>query len=204
MISTSSGFSAAPHGPGRPQRALMYLAKAVTWRASSRVWLAAYSCAPWSQSTWQSAAERFSAPCSPCRIEEKLASCIAVDEADPLLRIGERLGDVGQAEDRIRSPPASSASFSMSKGVSKSMYFLSSGSQKWSWVAAMILSKAVERCAVAVELEHRLEVVRRHRAVHCVLGDVAVGHGASPGRLSAASQCRSGAAASQRPMTYAR
>ncbi len=37
------------------------------------------------------------------------------------------------------------ATFSMSKGVSKSMYFLSSGSQKWSWVALMILSKAVER-----------------------------------------------------------
>jgi hypothetical protein len=33
----------------------------------------------------------------------------------------------------------------MSNGSSKSMYFLSSGSQKWSWVAEMILSKAVER-----------------------------------------------------------
>ena len=33
----------------------------------------------------------------------------------------------------------------MSKGSSKSMYFLSSGSQKWSCVAEMILSKAVER-----------------------------------------------------------
>ena len=48
MISTSSVFKAAPHGTGRPQRDLMYFAKAVTWRASSRVWLAAYSCAPWS------------------------------------------------------------------------------------------------------------------------------------------------------------
>ena len=36
-------------------------------------------------------------------------------------------------------------SFSMSNGSVKSMYFLSSGSQKWSWVAEMILSKAVER-----------------------------------------------------------
>ena len=33
----------------------------------------------------------------------------------------------------------------MSKGSSKSIYFLSSGSQKWSWVAEMILSNAVER-----------------------------------------------------------
>jgi len=39
------------------------------------------------------------------------------------------------------------ASFSMSNGSSKSMYFLSSGSQKWSCVALMILSNAVERCS---------------------------------------------------------
>src|SRR3990167_10421046 len=70
MISTSRAFSVGPHSTGRPQRALTYLAKAVTWRASSRVWLAAYSCAPWSFSTWQRLADRFSAPCSPCRIDE--------------------------------------------------------------------------------------------------------------------------------------
>jgi hypothetical protein len=56
----------------------MYLAKAVTWRASSRVWFAAYSCAPWSFSTWHSDAERFSAPCSPCRIEENCHSAISL------------------------------------------------------------------------------------------------------------------------------
>lgn len=71
MISTSRVFRAGPHSTGLPQRALMYLAKPVTWRASSRVWLAAYSWAPWSLRTWQRLADRFSAPCSPCRIDEK-------------------------------------------------------------------------------------------------------------------------------------
>src|SRR6185437_16233148 len=33
---------------------------------------------------------------------------------------------------------------------------------------------------VAVELDHRLEIVGRDRAVHLVLGDVGVGHGVSP------------------------
>ncbi len=33
----------------------------------------------------------------------------------------------------------------MSQGAEKSMYLGSSGSQKWSWVAEMILSNAVER-----------------------------------------------------------
>ena len=69
--SRSAGSRAsAPHATGRPQRALMYFAKPVTWRASSRVWLAAYSCAPGSRSMWQRLAERESAPCSPCRIDD--------------------------------------------------------------------------------------------------------------------------------------
>ena len=66
-------------------------------------------------------AERFSAPCSPCRIEEKFHSCIAVDEADPLLRVGQRLGDVGQAGGSDCVSSGIIASFSMSKGSSKSM-----------------------------------------------------------------------------------
>ena len=48
MISTSRFCSTGLQATGRPQRALMYFANAVTWRASSRVWFAAYSCAPWS------------------------------------------------------------------------------------------------------------------------------------------------------------
>ncbi len=55
-----------------PKRAAMYLVKACTCRASSRAWLAAYSCAPGSRKMSHRLAERLSAPCSPCRMLERL------------------------------------------------------------------------------------------------------------------------------------
>src|SRR5215469_17952924 len=120
----------------------MYFEKAVTWRASSRVWLAAYSWAPGSRKMWQSEADSDSAPCSPWRIEEndhhtsRLTSLIFCfsSSLSPMAVLMSML-----AARLIRY------SFSTSKGWEKSMYFLSRGSQKWSWVAAMILSKADER-----------------------------------------------------------
>ena len=99
----------------------------MTWRASSRVWLAAYSCAPGSCSTWQSEADSFSAPCSPCRIDEndhsvsRLASLI-------LLFLVELVADGGlQIAVQFRIDEIFVLDV---ERRAKSMYFLSSGSQK--------------------------------------------------------------------------
>src|ERR1700733_4471823 len=120
----------------------MYFEIAVTWRASSRVWLAAYSCAPGSRRMWHSDAERDSAPCSPCKIEENdhhtsmLTSLIfcASSSLSPIAVLRSALAD-----------GLIMYSLSMSNGAEKSMYFRSSGSQKWSCVAEMILWNADDR-----------------------------------------------------------
>ena len=62
--------------------------------------------------------------------------------------------------------------FACRRARSKSMYFLSSGSQKWSWVAEMILSKAVERLAVALDFQHGGKVARVGRVIGNVFGNL--------------------------------
>src|SRR5438445_11467803 len=56
----------------------MYLVKACTWRASSRAWLAAYSCAPGSRKMSHRLAERLSAPCSPWRMFDRLQRALSL------------------------------------------------------------------------------------------------------------------------------
>ena len=51
-----------------PYAGTPYFEYAVTWRASSRVWFAAYSWAPGSRMIWHRLADSDIAPCSPCRM----------------------------------------------------------------------------------------------------------------------------------------
>ena len=91
---------------------------------------------------WQSEADSDSAPCSPWRMAESIQRTFSLMKATLVLPVSfspTRVAKIGNMSS------GSSGSFSMSNGAVKSMYLASSGSQKWSWVAEMILSKAVER-----------------------------------------------------------
>jgi hypothetical protein len=64
----------------------------------------------------------------------------------------------------------------MSQGVSKSMYFFVQGVPEMIVGGADDLVERVGAGAVAIQIEHGLEIVRRDGVVHGVLGDVSVGH----------------------------
>ena len=76
---------------------------------------------------WQSEAESESAPCSPCRMADSIQRTLSLMKATLVLPVSfspTRVAKIGNISS------GRSASFSMSNGSLKSMYFLSSGSQK--------------------------------------------------------------------------
>ena len=159
----------SPHGSGEPQRGDV-AAKAVTWRASSRVWLAAYSCAPGSRSTWQRLADRFSAPCSPCRRLESdqwsmsLASWIFWPSSQPVGHGASQRDLHVVRQDRHLAHVVRLVEVDV---------FLVERIPEVVVGARDDLVEGVGAVAVAVHLQHGLEVVGGDRVVGLIVGDLA-------------------------------
>ena len=99
-----------------------------------------------------------------------------VDKTDSLLRIGQLLGNIGKAQDRLLLFRHQGLVLQVERDVEVDIPLVE-------WIPEVVVRRAddlVERgraLLIAIEFDHRLEIVGRHGSIHRVFRDVAVGHG---------------------------